>query len=67
MSEPYDRLLEARLLARAYVAKAEALEGVHRRAALRQARYVAKANECADLAVEAAQQLAADHADYHRQ
>ncbi len=59
---PYQRVQVARMLARAYVAKAEALEGVHRRAAMRQARYVAKANECAELAIEAAQELASDHA-----
>jgi len=59
---PYQRLQIARDLARIYAAKAEALEGVHRRAALRQARYVARATECAELAIEAAQELAADHA-----
>jgi hypothetical protein len=61
VSENLDRLLLAQDLARAWTLRAESLDGVHRRAAMRQARYLALANEAADLAIEAARDVASDH------
>ena len=54
---PLERLEAARFLAR----KAEELEGVRRRLAIRQGAYVIAANDAAEMAVQAARDLAADH------
>ena len=58
---PLERLKAARFLAREWTRKAEQLEGVRRRLAIRQGAYVLAANDAAEMAIQAARDVAADH------